>query len=613
MKCISAFLSLCLIAAFVVAQPNYDFSKLKREHLGRGVIAIRENPSTVAVSWRYLSSDPMDESFDVYRNGEKVNKYPIRNATFFQDIYKGTESVLYTVKAIQSKTESCYQLPSDAPAGYLNIPLNRPENGTTPAGQSYFYAPNDASIGDVDGDGEYEIILKWDPSNAHDNSHDGYTGEVYFDCYKLNGQHLWRINLGRNIRAGAHYTQFMVFDLDGDGKEEVVMKTADGTVDGKGKVIGDAQADYRNEQGRILTGPEYLTVFNGLTGEAMQTIDYVPERGNLMDWGDNRGNRSDRFLACVAYLDGIHPSVVMCRGYYTRTVLAAYDWNGKELKERWIFDSNHPGCEDYAGQGNHNLRVGDVDGDGCDEIIYGSCAIDHNGKGLYTTKMGHGDAIHLTHFDPSRKGLQVWDCHENKRDGSTYRDAATGEILFQIKDSTDVGRCMAADIDPTQPGVEMWSLASGGIRNIKGEVVKARVRGLSCNMAVWWDGDLLRELLDRNIVSKYNWKKGVCERIAIFEGALSNNGTKATPCLQGDIVGDWREEVLLRTADNTALRLYVSTIPTDYRFHTFLEDPVYRISIATQNVAYNQPTQPGFYFGPDLQGTLFRGCKIPKK
>ena len=613
MKCISAFLSLCLIAAFVVAQPNYDFSKLKREHLGRGVIAIRENPSTVAVSWRYLSSDPMDESFDVYRNGEKVNKYPIRNVTFFQDIYKGTESVLYTVKAIQSKTESNYQLPSDAPAGYLNIPLNRPENGTTPAGQSYFYAPNDASIGDVDGDGEYEIILKWDPSNAHDNSHDGYTGEVYFDCYKLNGQHLWRINLGRNIRAGAHYTQFMVFDFDGDGKAEVVMKTADGTVDGKGKVIGDAQADYRNEQGRILTGPEYLTVFNGLTGEAMQTIDYVPERGNLMDWGDNRGNRSDRFLACVAYLDGIHPSVVMCRGYYTRTVLAAYDWNGKELKERWIFDSNHPGCEDYAGQGNHNLRVGDVDGDGCDEIIYGSCAIDHNGKGLYTTKKGHGDAIHLTHFDPSRKGLQVWDCHENKRDGSTYRDAATGEILFQIKDSTDVGRCMAADIDPTQPGVEMWSLASGGIRNIKGEVVKARVRGLSCNMAVWWDGDLLRELLDRNIVSKYNWKKGVCERIAIFEGALSNNGTKATPCLQGDIVGDWREEVLLRTADNTALRLYVSTIPTDYRFHTFLEDPVYRISIATQNVAYNQPTQPGFYFGPDLQGTLFRGCKIPKK
>ena len=613
MKCITLYFSFCLIAISSIAQPNYDFSKLKRERLGRGVIAIRENPSTVAVSWRYLSSDPMNESFDIYRNGEKINNHPLKDATFFQDAYTGTESVLYTVKAREGKTESSYQLPANAPSGYLNIPLNRPEDGTTPLGQNYFYTPNDASIGDVDGDGEYEIILKWDPSNAHDNSHDGYTGEVYVDCYKLSGKLLWRINLGRNIRAGAHYTQFMVFDFDGDGKAEVVMKTADGTVDGTGKVIGDAQADYRSEQGRILTGPEYLTVFNGLTGEAMQTIDYVPERGNLMDWGDSRGNRSDRFLACVAYLDGIHPSVVMCRGYYTRTVLAAFDWDGKELKQRWVFDSNNPGCEDYAGQGNHNLRVGDVDGDGCDEIIYGSCAIDHNGKGLYTTKMGHGDAIHLTHFDPSRKGLQVWDCHENKRDGSTYRDAATGEILFQIKDSTDVGRCMAADIDPTQPGVEMWSVASGGIRNVKGEVVKDRVRGLSCNMAVWWDGDLLRELLDRNRISKYNWEKGICERIAIFEGTLSNNGTKANPCLQGDIVGDWREEVLMRTTDNTALRLYVSTIPTDYRFHTFLEDPIYRISIATQNVAYNQPTQPGFYFGPELQGTVFRGCEIPGK
>lgn len=613
MKRTSLFLCLCLIVASVAAQPNYDFTKLKREKLNRGVIAIRENPSTVAVSWRYLSSDPLNESFDIYRNDKKLNKHPLKNATFFLDTYEGTEAARYTVKALKGKSESSYLLPADAPNGYLNIPLQRPDGGTTPTGQAYTYNPNDASIGDVDGDGEYEIVLKWEPSNAHDNSHDGYTGPVIFDCYKLNGQKLWRINLGRNVRAGAHYTQFMVFDLDGDGSAEVVMKTGDGAVDGVGKVIGDANADYRNERGRILTGPEYLTIFNGLTGEAMQTIDYIPERGNLMGWGDNRGNRSDRFLACVAYLDGVHPSVVMCRGYYTRTVLAAFDWDGKKLKNRWVFDSNNPGCKDYAGQGNHNLRVGDVDGDGCDEIIYGSCAIDHDGTGLYSTKMGHGDAIHLTHFDPSRKGMQVWDCHENRRDGSTYRDAATGEVIFQIKSRTDVGRCMAADIDPNHPGVEMWSLDSKGVRNVKGEVIANRVRGLSTNMAVWWDGDLLRELLDRNAVSKYNWEKGVCERIAVFDGALSNNGTKSNPCLQGDIIGDWREEVLMRSADNTSLRLYVSTIPTEYRFHTFLEDPVYRISIATQNVAYNQPTQPGFYFGPELRGTLFRGCKIPKK
>ena len=364
--------------------------------------------------------------------------------------------------------------------------------------------------------------------------------------------------------------------------------------------------DPLHNQGRILTGNEYLTVFNGLTGEAMQTIDYIPLRGDLKGWGDERANRSDRFLACIAYLDGVHPSVVMCRGYYTRTVLAAFDWNGKELKNRWVFDSNNPECEKYAGQGNHNLRVGDIDQDGCDEIVYGSCTFDHDGKGLYSTGMGHGDAMHLTQFDPASASLQVWACHENRKDGSSFRDAKTGKVLLQYPDKTDVGRCMAAEIDPTSPGVEMWSLASGGIRNIKGEVVAEKVPGLSYNMAVWWDGDLLRELLDKGKVSKYDWKNKRCNTIFTFEGCAFNNGTKSNPSLQGDLIGDWREEVLVRTEDNKSLRLYVTTIPTEYRFHTFLEDPVYRISIATQNVAYNQPTQPGFYIGPELKGT-FRG------
>lgn len=565
----------------------------------------------------------------MYKDGEKLTDTPVTVSTLFRDKNNSQKAAVYEVRPVIKGKEThhidgTYTLPENAPSGYLEIPLQKPANGVTPAGETYTYSPNDASIGDVDGDGEYEIILKWDPSNSRDNSHEGYTGEVYIDCYRMNGEQLWRINLGKNIRAGAHYTQFMVYDLDGDGKAEVVMRTADGTIDGKGKVIGDANADYREEgtfdpsrnqimkQGRILKGKEYLTVFSGDTGEALHTIDYIPARGNVTDWGDAKGNRSDRFLACVAYLDGIHPSVVMCRGYYTRTVLAAFDWNGKELKNRWVFDSNNPGCENYAGQGNHNLRVGDVDGDGCDEIIYGSCAIDHNGKGLYSTRMGHGDAIHLTHFDPSRKGLQVWDCHENKRDGSTYRDAATGEVLLQIKSNTDVGRCMAADIDPTHPGVEMWSGDSQGIRNVKGEVIAPKMRNTPTNMAVWWDGDLLREMLDRNMIIKYDWENKKFVPLVKFTGTLFNNGTKSNPCLQGDMIGDWREEVLVRSEDNTSLRLYVSTIPTEYRFHTFLEEPIYRISIATQNVGYNQPTQPGFYFGPDLikmKGT-FRGYQF---
>lgn len=625
-----------LIAASLNAQPNYNYEKLQREDLGRGVVAIRKDASTVTVSWRYLSSDPMDTGFNVYRNGKKITPEPVNAGTFYDDSYASPDAATYEVRPVVKGKETNrkngrYTLPANAPTGYIQIPMQKPANGVTPAGDTYTYSPNDASIGDVNGDGEYEIILKWDPSNSHDNAHDGYTGEVLIDCYRLNGEQLWRINLGKNIRAGAHYTQFMVYDLDNDGKAEIVMRTADGSIDGKGNVIGDATADYREpgemytprkkkgdtqppaprlrNQGRIFKGKEYLTVFSGMTGEALQSIEYIPQRGELKGWGDNRANRSDRFLACIAYLDGIHPSVVMCRGYYARTVLAAFNWDGKNLKNHWTFDTDQPGNEHFAGQGNHNLRVADIDGDGCDEIVYGSMTVDHNGKGLYSTGMGHGDALHLTQFDPDNPQLQLWACHENKKDGSTFREAATGKVIFQLPHSTDVGRCMAADIDPTQPGVEMWSARSEGIRNIKGEVVAPRVKKLPINMAVWWDGDLLREMLDRNVISKYNWRVETCTPLVTFEGATSNNGTKSNPCLQGDIIGDWREEVLLRTTDNTALRLYVSTIPTEYRFHTFLEDPVYRISIATQNVGYNQPTQPGFYFGADLKGT-FRGYRF---
>ena len=653
--------SLFLLAGTVIstnAQPKYDFTKLQREQLGRGVVAVRQNQSETCLTWRYLSTDPMETSFNIYRNGSKVATVPAGQATMWIDKQGGNQTANYEVRPVVKgvethKADGKFTLPANAEVGYLNIPLQKPADGKTPSGQTYTYSASDASIGDVDGDGEYEIILKWDPSNAHDNAHDGYTGNVYFDCYRLTGEHMWRIDLGHNIRAGAHYTQFMVYDLNGDNRAEVVMKTSDGTVDGLGKVIGDANADWREHgdtvgqyrrmkemearmkeaqnnpqqqgnnqrrnrgfrmptpqnQGRILKGNEYLTVFSGATGEALCTIDYVPQRGNLADWGDTRANRSDRYLACVAYLDGVRPSVVMCRGYYTRTVLAAFDWDGKQLKQRWVFDSNDEGNKPFAGQGNHNLRVGDVDGDGCDEIIYGSMAVDNNGKGLYTTGMGHGDAMHLIGFFPDSDKLQVWDCHENKRDGSSFRDAATGRVIFQVKSGEDVGRCMAADIDPTSWGVEMWSLATGGIRNVKGELINSNPGRISCNMAVWWDGDLSRELIDGNRISKYNWESKQCEDLVTLEG-VRNNGSKSNPCVHADIVGDWREEVLLRTQDNSALRLYISTIPTEYRFHTFLEDPVYRISIATQNVAYNQPTQQGFYFGSDLKKGIFRGFKI---
>ena len=345
-----------LTATDSLGQANYDFSRLKMENLGRGAVAVRQSPDKVNISWRYLTQDPESQAFDIYRNGKKINAKPITDKTFYTDSYSGTEAATYEVRPTKGKLSGSCTLPADAPSGYLNIPINRPELGVDFWGKEYFYNANDASVGDVDGDGEYEIILKWDPTNSHDNAHDGFTGPTILDCYKLDGTQLWRIDLGDNIRSGAHYTQFMVYDLDGDGCAEVVCKTADGTRDAKGLVIGDRRADWRNMKGRVIAGPEYLTVFNGKTGEAMSTVDYTPQRGNLKDWGDGYANRSERYLGAIAYLDGVHPSVVMCRGYYAKTVLAAYDWDGKELKLRWVFDSATPGNEAYGGCGRRRMR-----------------------------------------------------------------------------------------------------------------------------------------------------------------------------------------------------------------------------------------------------------------
>ena len=616
---------------------------INREQLDRGVVAIRQGKQVV-VSWRTLTSDAVGQAFDVYRNGQKLNSQPLcQGGTFYIDEAPLAGGATYEVRG--GGKNGSYQLRADAPEGYLSVKLQKPADGITPDGRTFSYTANDASVGDVDGDGQYEIVLKWDPTNAHDNAHDGYTGPTLLDCYRLDGTLLWRIDLGINIRSGAHYTPYIFYDLDGDGRAELMVRTSDGTRDGVGHVIGDAKADYRhglpavaenpkperewgkyNKQGRpmtgrILTGNEYITVFDGLTGKALDTKPYVPARGNLSDWGDNYANRSDRMLAGVGYLDGKHASAIFCRGYYTRTVLAAWDWNGKELKQHWVFDTNNEGVgkdgkplRSYAGQGNHNLRVADVDGDGCDEIIYGSMAVDHDGSGLYNTGMGHGDALHLMVFDPKSDELQIWDCHENRKDGSDFRNARTGEVIFQIPSTKDVGRCMAADIDPTNPGLEMWSTDSHGIRNMKGEVIytaedpddpqhkqhlKLGGRHLSVNFGIWWDGDLLRELLDHETVSKYDWQNHTIKDVTKFEGVVFNNGTKSNPCLSADILGDWREEVIARTPDSSELRIFVSTIPTQYRINCLMEDIPYRLSTAAQNVGYNQPSEPGFYLGSD--------------
>ncbi|WP_282943699.1 rhamnogalacturonan lyase [Paenibacillus sp. RC67] len=587
------------------------------EDIGRGLVAIKVDKG-VYVGWRLLGTEPDSIAFNVYRNGEKVNADPICSSTNYMD-EQGQLDSSYTVRAVIDGLELAG---SESPPTavwskeYLSIPLRKPEDGTTPDGIEYTYSANDASVGDLDGDGEYEIILKWDPSNSHDNAHKGYTGNVYLDAYKMDGRFLWRIDLGRNIRAGAHYTQFLVYDFDGDGKSEIACKTADGTVDGQGTVIGDVNADYRNERGFIIEGPEFLTVFDGVTGKALATTDYDPPRGDVSAWGDSVGNRVDRFLACVAYLDGVRPSLVMCRGYYTRTVLAAFNWRDGELTKVWTFDSNNEGYAGYAGQGNHSVAVADVDGDGKDEIVYGSCVIDHDGSGLYVTGLGHGDAMHVGSLNPNRPGLEVYQVHENpSNNGIEVHDAKTGEILWGLPSSSDIGRGLAADIDPRYDGAEVWSsdhwkTGGCGLYSITGEKI-TDTTPQSFNFAIWWDGDLLRELLDHEYdpstgigegrIYKWDYENERLITIMSPEGIRSNNGTKGNPCLQADLFGDWREEVIWRSADSTELRIYSTTEMTEHRIHTLMHDPVYRLSVAWQNVCYNQPPHPGFYLGHGME------------
>ena len=583
----------------------------RMENLTRGIVAVRQADG-VYVGWRLFGTDPENVAFNLYRITAggvpiKVNETAITGATNWVDRRADLNQALqYFVRPVLDGKELAPSKPAQAwDKDYLEIPIEPiPE-----------YRAGDASVADLDGDGEYEIVLH-QVSRGRDNAFPGITGTPVFDAYELDGTHLWRIDLGINIRDGEHYTQFMVYDLDGDGRAEMACKTADGTVDGKGKVIGDKEKDWRTHKpgdrrdGRILDGPEYFTIFDGRTGAALKTVDYIPSRDPIDGWGgiggnggsDSYGNRCDRFLACVAYLDGVHPSVIMCRGVYGRIVMAAWDWRDGELTSRWVFDSgiSYPPFADaspYSGMGGHSLSVADVDEDGKDEIVYHAMVVDDNGKGLYSTGWRHGDAMHISDMYPDRPGLEVFTIHENegttvrfRSPGAAMRDARTGEAIWKHSLGIDVGGGMAADIDPRHRGYEAWG-GPGGLRDSAGNEIGRNPR--SAAWAIWWDGDLLRELIGRSTVMKWNWETQAEDPLFATEARPGGRG----PNIMGDFLGDWREELLMTAPDGKALRLYTTKIPTEHRIYTLMHDPQYRLAIAWQNVVYNKPPHPGFYLG----------------
>lgn len=582
--------SLCLATATMAATRQM-------EYLDRGVVAVKTS-NGVFVSWRALGTEPLTLGFNIYRDGVLLNSTPLTTKTNYEDA-KGTTSSSYVVKSVQNgKILTTSAAVKPWANSFLSLQLKRPTSS------SCTYSPNDMSAGDVDGDGQYELIVKWDPSNSKDNSQSGTTGNVYLDCYKLDGTFKWRIDLGMNIRAGAHYTQFQVFDYDGDGKAEVVCRTAPGTVDGAGKNVlmgSDQVKDYRNSKGYILSGPEYLTVFNGNTGAQITSVAYNPARGNVGAWGDTYGNRVDRFLACTAYLDGVHPSMVFCRGYYTQSNLVAYDFKNGKLTQRWEYHGTDKTGTAY-GQGFHNLSVADVDGDGYDEIVYGSACIDHDGKLKYTTGFGHGDAMHISDMDPSTTDLEGWFVHEEKTSpyGYELRNLRTGKVIFGKKTGSDNGRGCAADIDPAHKGFEMWSTDSYNVFDCKGNIISTKRPGV--NFRIYWDGDLQDEILDGTTISKWS-STGMTTLLscANYGSSASCNTTKATPCLSADLFGDWREEVIFwNSSDPSKINIFTTTTPTEYRLFTLMHDPVYREAIAWQNTAYNQPPHLGFYIGDGL-------------
>ena len=589
------------------------------DKLDRGLVAVKTTKG-VYCSWRIQADEYYDVKYNLYRDGTKVNAEPL-DVSNFTDA-SGSESSKYTVKAVLNGVE---QQASKAATvlgnNYKEIIIKHDKS------LKATYEPNDACCADVDGDGEVEILMKF--NNKEESAQlypkngptiDGVETKEYsmLACLKQDGTVLWWVNCGPNMGDFQNNEQNIVgYDWDMDGKAEVVMRLEEGSTvhmaDGTSYTIGadgkngTAWTNYREPKSSGSVewfthyGKEFLWYCEGATGKPYQCIEFPLKR--LEDgetdlkaaWGDGYGHRSSKYFFGAPYLDGKHPSIFLGRGIYTRHKFIAYDVDPKthDLKVRWKWTNNQPGSPWY-GQGYHNYTIADVDWDGRDEIVWGSMVIDDNGKGLSTTGLGHGDAQHIGDFNPYIHGQEMFACNEDNP-SNNYRDATTSKIYYRKTDTNDDGRCLAGNFYNDFPGAVGHSAHDTPISTITNDHVSTNTNGLSMNFRIYWDGDLLEECFNNTEVTKPG--KGT---IATFLGAYSNNSTKATPCYQGDIFGDWREEVIERTADNN-IRIYTTTEPTKWRNYSLWYDHQYRNGMVWQPCGYNQPPHVSYFLG-ELEG-----------
>ena len=588
------------------------FAQRKTDQLDRGLVAIKTN-SGVFCSWRILGEEYYDVKYNLYRDGVKIAEG--LNVSNYTDA-AGSVGSKYTVKAVVNGREQ--ETSKEAAVWSQNYLEITPDHGSLKS----TYVPNDACMADVDGDGELEILMKFDNASWAGTSYQkaGYNGEYFIiEVYKLNGKKLWWVDLGPNMADFQNNEQNIVaYDWDGDGKAEAVMRASDGTVihmaDGTTQVIGDATKNYLSAtssgQWFVYQGNEYLLYLNGETGKPYQVMDYPLKRLESDEtdlnaaWGDGYGHRSTKHFFGAPYLDGRKPSIFLARGIYTRHKMIALDVNPSthELTERWRWSNNTAGSSWY-GQGYHNYGVADVDWDGRDEIVFGSMVIDDNGKGLSTTGLGHGDAQHHGDFNPYVHGQEIFAAMED-HPGNNYRDATTSKIYYRYAAGDDDGRAMMGNFTDEYPGCQGVSSRDPNLISsvINGPLPGGTKDNITQNFRIYWDGDLCEETQDysngkNSAVGIYKYGKG---RIDLLTGSMTNNDTKGTPCYQGDVLGDWREEVVTRTSNNR-IRIYTTTIPTEWRIYTLWHDMQYRNAMVWQMCGYNQPPHTSYFLG-ELEG-----------